>query len=253
MIKSKLLHILPRSVLLSGVHGRSSACINHGRYPRLIHFGSLAWLRCDVTGRGIVWQVRAEPGAGLRGGVRGQGRRGGGELNLRQLCVHRVANESGHPWTWWDYKLRCSMKEKYSNPRAGTRGRSHRTRSGCLWTRCWSACVIPRPTPRQTPYCPRIGAGRPEDQVCSFTTIRILELMKIQVRIWHASWRTSQCFSDRYRVVPSSLRRVTVPVDGHAMRRTSNVWCNDLRSYFKCNDVLVLRGLIYNYLYNLVN
>jgi hypothetical protein len=68
-----------------------------------------------VTGRGIVWQVRAEPGAGLRGGVRGQGRRGGGELNLRQLCVHRVANESGHPWTWWDYKIRCSMKEKYSN------------------------------------------------------------------------------------------------------------------------------------------
>jgi hypothetical protein len=31
-------------------------------------------------------------------------------------CVHRVANESGHPWTWWDYvmdyKIRCSMKEK---------------------------------------------------------------------------------------------------------------------------------------------
>ena len=36
--------------------------------------------------------------------------------NLRQLCVHRVANESGRPWTWWDYvmdyKIRCSMKEK---------------------------------------------------------------------------------------------------------------------------------------------
>uniref|UniRef100_A0A0E0LEE1 Uncharacterized protein n=1 Tax=Oryza punctata TaxID=4537 RepID=A0A0E0LEE1_ORYPU len=36
--------------------------------------------------------------------------------NLRQLCVHRVANESGRPWAWWDYvmdyKIRCSMKEK---------------------------------------------------------------------------------------------------------------------------------------------
>ncbi|KAM0915178.1 hypothetical protein ACQ4PT_011069 [Festuca glaucescens] len=36
--------------------------------------------------------------------------------NLRQLCVHRVANETGRPWAWWDYamdyKLRCSMKEK---------------------------------------------------------------------------------------------------------------------------------------------
>ncbi|XP_037459611.1 vacuolar-sorting receptor 3-like isoform X2 [Triticum dicoccoides] len=36
--------------------------------------------------------------------------------NLRQLCVHRVANKSGRPWAWWDftmdYKLRCSMKEK---------------------------------------------------------------------------------------------------------------------------------------------
>ncbi|XP_042462894.1 vacuolar-sorting receptor 6-like [Zingiber officinale] len=36
--------------------------------------------------------------------------------NLRQLCVHRVANESGRPWAWWDfvtdYQARCSMKEK---------------------------------------------------------------------------------------------------------------------------------------------
>lgn len=36
--------------------------------------------------------------------------------NLRQLCVHRVANESGKPWLWWDfvtdYHVRCSMKEK---------------------------------------------------------------------------------------------------------------------------------------------
>ncbi|XP_052158315.1 vacuolar-sorting receptor 6-like [Oryza glaberrima] len=36
--------------------------------------------------------------------------------NLRQLCVHRVANETGRPWAWWDYvmdyKIRCSMKEK---------------------------------------------------------------------------------------------------------------------------------------------
>lgn len=36
--------------------------------------------------------------------------------NLRQLCVHRVANESGKSWIWWDYvtdfHIRCSMKEK---------------------------------------------------------------------------------------------------------------------------------------------
>lgn len=36
--------------------------------------------------------------------------------NLRQLCVHRVANESGRSWVWWDYAtdfhVRCSMKEK---------------------------------------------------------------------------------------------------------------------------------------------
>ncbi|KAF0904884.1 hypothetical protein E2562_038609 [Oryza meyeriana var. granulata] len=36
--------------------------------------------------------------------------------NLRQLCVHRVANDTGRPWAWWDYvmdyKIRCSMKEK---------------------------------------------------------------------------------------------------------------------------------------------
>ena len=39
--------------------------------------------------------------------------------NLRQLCVYRVANESGKPWVWWDFvtdfHLRCSMKEhKYT-------------------------------------------------------------------------------------------------------------------------------------------
>ncbi|PKI70952.1 hypothetical protein CRG98_008685 [Punica granatum] len=36
--------------------------------------------------------------------------------NLRQLCVHRVANESNRSRVWWDYvtdfHIRCSMKEK---------------------------------------------------------------------------------------------------------------------------------------------
>lgn len=36
--------------------------------------------------------------------------------NLRQLCVHRVGNDSGRPWVWWDFvtdfHTRCSMKEK---------------------------------------------------------------------------------------------------------------------------------------------
>jgi hypothetical protein len=45
--------------------------------------------------------------------------------NLRQLCVHRVANESGRPWQWWDfvvdYDTRCSMKkQKYSKECAET-------------------------------------------------------------------------------------------------------------------------------------
>ncbi|WOG85493.1 hypothetical protein DCAR_0104682 [Daucus carota subsp. sativus] len=39
--------------------------------------------------------------------------------NLRQLCVHRVANESHRSWVWWDYvtdfHIRCSMKQmRYS-------------------------------------------------------------------------------------------------------------------------------------------
>ncbi|WCJ27850.1 hypothetical protein M5689_009573 [Euphorbia peplus] len=36
--------------------------------------------------------------------------------NLRQACLHRVANESGKPWVWWDYvtdfSIRCPMKLK---------------------------------------------------------------------------------------------------------------------------------------------
>ncbi|RWR79049.1 EGF-like calcium-binding domain-containing protein [Cinnamomum micranthum f. kanehirae] len=36
--------------------------------------------------------------------------------NLRQVCLFKVANESGRPWLWWDYvtdfAIRCPMKEK---------------------------------------------------------------------------------------------------------------------------------------------
>lgn len=40
--------------------------------------------------------------------------------NLRQLCVHKVANETlGRPWVWWDYvtdfQIRCPMSEKKYN------------------------------------------------------------------------------------------------------------------------------------------
>ncbi|XP_020580036.1 vacuolar-sorting receptor 1-like [Phalaenopsis equestris] len=36
--------------------------------------------------------------------------------NLRQVCVFKVANDSGKPWLWWDYvtdfSIRCPMKEE---------------------------------------------------------------------------------------------------------------------------------------------
>ncbi|KAL0723326.1 hypothetical protein Bca4012_037925 [Brassica carinata] len=39
--------------------------------------------------------------------------------NLRQLCVFKVANETGKPWVWWDYvtdfQIRCPMKDKKYN------------------------------------------------------------------------------------------------------------------------------------------
>ncbi|BAT80217.1 hypothetical protein LR48_Vigan468s004000 [Vigna angularis] len=66
-----------------------SQCINHGRYcapdPEK-DFGE------GYEGKDVVYE------------------------NLRQLCVHRVANESNRSWVWWDYvtdfHIRCSMKEK---------------------------------------------------------------------------------------------------------------------------------------------
>ncbi|KAG9439433.1 hypothetical protein H6P81_019598 [Aristolochia fimbriata] len=43
--------------------------------------------------------------------------------NLRQLCVHRVANESGRSWVWWDFvtdfHIRCSMKKKKYSKECG--------------------------------------------------------------------------------------------------------------------------------------
>ncbi|KAJ6705269.1 RING FINGER AND PROTEASE ASSOCIATED DOMAIN-CONTAINING [Salix purpurea] len=66
-----------------------SQCINHGRYcapdPEQ-DFG------VGYEGKDVVFE------------------------NLRQLCVHRVANESGRSWVWWDYvtdfHFRCSLKNK---------------------------------------------------------------------------------------------------------------------------------------------
>lgn len=77
----------PHAFLLSSQC--KSQCINHGRYcapdPEQ-DFGM------GYQGKDVVFE------------------------NLRQLCVHRVANESNRSWVWWDYvtdfHIRCSMKEK---------------------------------------------------------------------------------------------------------------------------------------------
>nr|CAD1833091.1 unnamed protein product [Ananas comosus var. bracteatus] len=66
-----------------------SQCINHGRYcaPDPEQDFSTGY-----DGRDVVIQ------------------------NLRQICLFKVANESGKPWLWWDYvtdfAIRCPMKEK---------------------------------------------------------------------------------------------------------------------------------------------
>ncbi|MQL68263.1 hypothetical protein Taro_000530 [Colocasia esculenta] len=66
-----------------------SQCINHGRYCAPDPEGDFAE---GYEGKDVVME------------------------NLRQLCVHRVANESHRPWVWWDFvtdfHVRCSMKKK---------------------------------------------------------------------------------------------------------------------------------------------
>lgn len=77
----------PRPFILSSQC--KSQCINHGRYcapdPEQ-DFGA------GYQGKDVVYE------------------------NLRQLCVHRVANETNRSWIWWDYvtdfHIRCSMKQK---------------------------------------------------------------------------------------------------------------------------------------------
>ncbi|XP_043689809.1 vacuolar-sorting receptor 6-like [Telopea speciosissima] len=67
----------------------TSQCINHGRYCAPDPEQDLA---AGYDGKDVVFE------------------------NLRQLCVHRVANESNRSWVWWDFvadfHIRCSMKEK---------------------------------------------------------------------------------------------------------------------------------------------
>lgn len=66
-----------------------SQCINHGRYcaPDPEQDFSIGY-----DGKDVVIQ------------------------NLRQVCLFKVANESGKPWLWWDYvsdfSIRCPMKDK---------------------------------------------------------------------------------------------------------------------------------------------
>ncbi|XXG40008.1 hypothetical protein AAC387_Pa01g0828 [Persea americana] len=75
-----------------------SQCINHGRYcapdPEQ---GFSRW----YDGRDVVVE------------------------NLRQICLFKVANESGKPWLWWDYvtdfSIRCPMKEKKYNKECADR------------------------------------------------------------------------------------------------------------------------------------
>ncbi|KAL0363778.1 UNVERIFIED_CONTAM: Vacuolar-sorting receptor 6 [Sesamum calycinum] len=77
----------PQAFILS--NQCKSQCINHGRYcapdPEQ-DFGE------GYQGKDVVFE------------------------NLRQLCVHRVANESNRSWVWWDFvsdfHIRCSMKKR---------------------------------------------------------------------------------------------------------------------------------------------
>lgn len=66
-----------------------SQCINHGRY------------------------CAPDPDQDLSEGYEGKDVV---KENLRQLCVHRVANDSSRSWVWWDYvtdfHIRCTMKDK---------------------------------------------------------------------------------------------------------------------------------------------
>ncbi len=49
--------------------------------------------------------------------------------NLRQLCVYRLANETGKPEQWWDYITRfgaeCAMKDKNYNAKCAEKVPPH--------------------------------------------------------------------------------------------------------------------------------
>lgn len=49
--------------------------------------------------------------------------------NLRQLCVYRLANETGKPEQWWDYITRfgaeCAMKDKNYNAKCAEKVAPH--------------------------------------------------------------------------------------------------------------------------------
>ncbi|KAK2966878.1 hypothetical protein RJ640_028888 [Escallonia rubra] len=69
-----------------------SQCINHGRYCAPVPDQGFSK---GYEGKDVVVQ------------------------NLRQACVHKVANESKKPWLWWDYvtdfAICCPMKENKYN------------------------------------------------------------------------------------------------------------------------------------------
>ncbi|KAK9843909.1 hypothetical protein WJX84_009562 [Apatococcus fuscideae] len=65
-----------------------SQCIHHGRY------------------------CTPDPDGDLDNGYKGKDVV---QENLRQLCVYKLANESGRPWVWWEYTTRFSDECKMSD------------------------------------------------------------------------------------------------------------------------------------------
>uniref|UniRef100_A0A0D9W9B4 EGF-like calcium-binding domain-containing protein n=1 Tax=Leersia perrieri TaxID=77586 RepID=A0A0D9W9B4_9ORYZ len=82
-------------------------CINRGRYCAPDPDGDLA-AGAGYSGRDVVVE------------------------NLRQLCVHRVANARNASWVWWDYVVdyhrRCSMKGEHYTRRCADGVVGHGTR-----------------------------------------------------------------------------------------------------------------------------
>ena len=71
--------------------------------------------------------------------------RGLWQENLRELCLFKLANDSGKPWLWWDYVTKfsdqCLMADKHFNQECAEKVFNQVNSASFTTLSAWRTCI----------------------------------------------------------------------------------------------------------------